>query len=295
MTIKQLEYFLAIAQTNNMTLAAKNLNLSQPPLSYQLKQLEEELGTELFIRDGHSLKITSEGLLLQDKAYQILSLIQNTTAQVKNMTDHMHGTITIGSVSSVCSRLLPEKVLEFTRQFPKAGFEILEGSSTRILELLNNNVVDIGIVREPFHLADYDYKLLKDPALKDSENDYFIAMGIPSMFEDITSEEISLADLRDKPLLIHKRFYEILNNACLENQFSMRIACQIDNIMSLIRWAESGIGIGVVPYTSSTLVNNAFLSIKKITKPEIQSNVYMLWNKSGSLSYLSRQFIKLFD
>ncbi len=295
MTLKQLEYFTEIAKTNNVTLAAKNLNISQPPLSYQLKLLEEELGLELFIRDGRSMKITKEGLLLQDKANQILSLVHNTAHQVACLKDNVRGTIRIGTVTSVCSRLLPEKVLQFSSHFPDGNFEILEGSSTRIIELLNNGIVDIGIVREPFQISDYQYKLLKDPVLKDKDSDYFVAMANQNFFDGIALNEISVKDLKDKPLLIHKRFYEILEKACQENGFSMRVACQIDNIMSLIRWAEAGIGIAIAPFTSSILVSNSTLCIKKITKPTIQSRVYLIWNKSYSLSYLSRQFIKLFD
>ncbi|MDF2610406.1 MAG: transcriptional regulator, LysR family [Lachnospiraceae bacterium] len=295
MTLKQLEYFLAIAQTSNMTLAAKNLNVSQPPLSYQIKLLEDELGLELFIRSGRSLKITNEGLLLQEKANQILSLVNNTTHQVKNLRDNVRGTIHIGTVTSVCSRVLPERVLQFSSHFPGANFEILEDSSPRIMELLNNGIVDIGIVREPFPLADYEYQILNDPILNDKDSDYFVAMAKSEYFDGVDSDEISVINLKNKPLLIHKRFYDILENACQENGFSMKVSCQIDNIMSLIRWAEAGIGVAIAPFTSSTLVTNPSLSIKKITHPTIQSRAYLIWNKSNSLSYLSRQFIKLFD
>ena len=78
MTLKQLTYFLKIAELGNLTKAAQALNISQPPLSYSLKQLETELGVQLFIRDSHNLKITSEGAYLQDKASQILTLVQST-------------------------------------------------------------------------------------------------------------------------------------------------------------------------------------------------------------------------
>ena len=101
MTLKQLEYFLAIAEAGHITAAAKNLNISQPPLSLQLKALEDEFGVQLFERDKRNLTITREGLILQERAREIIRLVNETVRDLQNMGAEAKGTIHIGTSVSV--------------------------------------------------------------------------------------------------------------------------------------------------------------------------------------------------
>lgn len=104
MTLKQLEYFLAIAEAGHITAAAKNLNISQPPLSLQLKALEDEFGVQLFERDKRNLTITHEGLILQERAREIIRLVNETVRDLQNMGAEAKGTIHIGTIVSVCQQ-----------------------------------------------------------------------------------------------------------------------------------------------------------------------------------------------
>ena len=108
MTLKQLVYFLKITETGNLTKAAQILHMSQPPLSYQLKLLEDELGVELFVRDARNMHITNEGIYLQDKATQILSLLNKTADEIKKISTTGITNINIGTVTSINHNLLPE-------------------------------------------------------------------------------------------------------------------------------------------------------------------------------------------
>ena len=119
MTLKQIVYFLKIAETGSLTKASHILHMSQPPLSYQLKLLEDELGVTLFIRDARNLHITNEGIYFQDKAIQIMSLLEKASGEIKNISSSAVINISIGTVTSMNHRLLPKAVGEYKKKTPQ--------------------------------------------------------------------------------------------------------------------------------------------------------------------------------
>lgn len=299
MTLKQLSYFLKIAETGNLTKAAQLLHMSQPPLSYQLKTLEEELGVELFVRDARNMHITNEGLYLQDKAMQILSLVDKTTEEIHKISTQSNISISIGTVSSVNHNLLPKLVNKYISQYSNAVFNIYDGSSFRIMELLNNSLIDIGILREPFPKDLYSHlEIRPDSSVTKQENDYFVAAGFSELFPEHTrsNNTIDLTDLMTCPLIIHRRFEDIFLAKCQEiHTRPQNITCRNDNIMSTIDWINNGLGLGIMPYTSSLLITNSNIQVKKITNPYFYSNLYLVWNQGRKLPHYLQEFIKLFQ
>jgi len=295
MTLKQLEYFLAIADTGNMTQAAKNLNISQPPLSLQLKALEDELGIVLFERDKKSLIITKKGKLLQERTRQILSMVNDTVYDLQTMDFEFRVIIRIGTISSVCNRLLPDRIREFSKIFPHVEFQIFEGSTTSILEQMANNTVDIGLVREPFNTAVYNYIPIVDKALGDSQYDDFCTIAKPEFYDNASAISISLIELKGKPLIVHRRYNDMLVNACRQKGFAPHIICQNNDIASSLSWAFAGIGIAIAPYTSVIVNPHPDMMIKPIIQPRLSSRSYVVWDKEHKLSHEIRSFIKLFE
>lgn len=297
MTLKQLVYFLKIAETGNLTKAAQLLHMSQPPLSYQLKSLEEELGVELFTRDARNMHITTEGIYLQDKATQILSLINNTTKEISKISSHGIININIGAVSSINHNLLPKVVSSYKTQHPNAIFNIYDGSSFRIMELLNNSIIDIGLLREPFPKDTYSYLPIKVPTSADvPDNDFFVVAGLKEVFPPsaANADTIDLKDILCSPLIIHRRFEEIIMEKCKEiNQMPNTIICRNDNIMSTIEWVGNGLGLGLMPYTSSLLITNPDIQIRRIIHPSFYSNLYLVWNSDQKLSASVQDFVNL--
>ena len=127
MTLKQLEYFLEIARLGNVTRAAQSLNISQPPLSLQLKSLEDELGTPLFRRDKRHLEITPAGKLLQERAQAILALLDETTGDIHALSTEKQITLRIATIGSVNNRLLPNLIARFSRDYFYVNFRVIEG------------------------------------------------------------------------------------------------------------------------------------------------------------------------
>lgn len=298
MTLKQLTYFLKIAETGNLTKAAQLLHMSQPPLSYQLKTLEEELGVELFIRDARNMHITNEGLYLQDKAMHILALVDKTAEEIQKISNKGAISINVGTVSSVNHNLLPDVVSKYKLRHPHAVFNIYDGSSFRIIELLNNSVIDLGILREPFPKESYSYRKLDlGASIQDDKNDYFVVTGLPEQMPPASRDKdtAELDELTECPLILHRRFEDLFLTKCQEIHRKPRnIICRNDNIMSTIDWVCSGLGLGVMPYTSSLLITSPEISIKKIINPSFYSNLYLVWNQGKKLPHFLREFVELF-
>ncbi len=296
MTLKQLEYFLAIAEAGHITAAAKNLNISQPPLSLQLKALEDEFGVLLFQRDKRNLTITHEGLILQERAKEIINLVNKTVRDLQNLGVEAHGTIRIGTIISVCSSILPEKIMAFNRTHPQIDFQVFEGSSSHVMDLLNDGTVDIGILREPFNTGLYHSRVIRRNDTGGEEMDSFAAVGLPHFFEGFENEDcISLASLKGKPLIIHRRYYDLLLNHCRQKGFSPNIICQNTEIVSSISWAQAGIGVAVVSYAGSPQYMNDSLMIKQIVDPSIHTRSFLVWRKDSNISNITKQFTQLFE
>lgn len=298
MTLKQLTYFIKISETGNLTKAAEALNMSQPPLSYQLKLLEDELGVNLFTRESHAMRITEEGLYLHNKAIQILSLVDRTINEISNLADGRSFQINIGTVTSSGHNFLPKTIKRFKQMNPAANFNIYDGSSIRLQELLQNNVIDIAILREPFPKDMYEHMLLPSSNLnKNYDNDYFVAVGIEDYFDSLDTDDdtIDFAQVLKMPLIVHRRFEDLLNNqARLVSLEVENLCCLNDNISSSIGWATNGLGVAIMPFTSSLLIkDDDKLLVKRIVNPSFYSNMYIVWNKNITLSRHTEAFIEI--
>ena len=132
MDLRSLNYFTVVAEELNFTRAAQRLNMSQPPLSNQIRNLEEELGTQLFVRGGRSLQLTEAGLLLYRRAEQLLDLAERTREEVSSFAMGLSGTLCLGSVAGLAAFLTGRWLAGFREEYPLVRFEIANGSSDDI-------------------------------------------------------------------------------------------------------------------------------------------------------------------
>lgn len=294
MDIRQIKYFLAIAEEGQITAAAKKLNISQPPLSQQLKLLESELGVTLFDRNSRNLELTEAGIILKNKSEQILELFKSTVNDLKHLNSGTEGTLNIGTVCSSGMTIIPQNVYKFNKQYKNIDFQIWEGDSFRIMELLNNGVIEVGFVREPFNTNLYNHIILKDNLGNDID-DYLVAIAKPDFYGSNTSDIIKLEELRDKPIIIYKRYEEIINKACIEKGFIPKIICKNEDTITSIGWAKAGIGISILPFTASNMMSDLNLVVKKIINPTLESRQVLIWNKNKYLSNIATNFINFFN
>lgn len=285
MDLKQLRYFLTIAEEGQITSASKRLHMAQPPLSHQLKLLEEELNVKLFDRGARSLKLTDAGKILKNRAEQIINLSEYAINEITDFSIGLNGSISIGTVSSSGTILLNNKISEFHNKYAGIKFELYEGNTFKVLDLLDKGVIELGVVRTPFNTKSYNY------IYTDSEP--MIAIMTKS-YLTTESDIISIKDLKDVPLIIYRRFEQLICDTCLEEGFTPNIFCKNDDARTTILWANAGLGVGIIPKSAFQLASNKNLYTKIISNKNLTTRIALIWSKNKYISTLSKKFIESF-
>lgn len=157
MDIRLLEYFLAVAKSGNITRAAEQLHITQPTISRQLMELEEMVGSPLLIRGKRQVTLTEAGVLFQQRAEEIVSLMEKTLRDIADQDDLLGGTVAIGCVETCASRMLPKVLAGFSAQYPNVKYELYSADGDDIREKLDRGDLDFGILVEPIEAAKYDF------------------------------------------------------------------------------------------------------------------------------------------
>lgn len=155
MELRTLQYFLTVAREENITRASEALHITQPTLSRQMKQLEQELGTELFVR-GRNFALTEAGMLLRRRAEEVVDMMYKIESEIETAGE-VGGVISIGSGALKSSQFLPDVMSAFQKLHPKVRFEIYSNSSQYIKERMDRGLLDFGIMLEPIDIEQYEY------------------------------------------------------------------------------------------------------------------------------------------
>ncbi len=155
MELRVLNYFLAVAREENFTKAAQQLHLTQPTLSRQIADLEQELGVKLFIRSNHNIILTEDGMILKRRAQEILSLADKTKRDFMQKEEALSGTISIGSGEFRSTEYLAKIIAQFRKQYPNVKYEIYSGNASNIRDYIERGFLDIGLMSEPIDMRKY--------------------------------------------------------------------------------------------------------------------------------------------
>ena len=155
MELRVLRYFLAVAREGSITKAAGFLNVTQPTLSRQIKELEEELGQQLFIRGSHSVSLTAEGMMLRKRAEEIMDMVGKTKAEFSSIQETIAGDIYIGSGETHGMRLIAEIIKELRTEYPDIRYHLYSGNAENVTERLDKGLLDFGVLIQPTDLAKY--------------------------------------------------------------------------------------------------------------------------------------------
>jgi len=163
MDLRQLHYFVVVAEELNITRAAERLNMSQPPLSSQLKSLEDELGVQLFIRGKRRLTITDAGTHLFYRARQILELSDQTQLELQSMEAGLSGELSISLVEGRAPFFLARWMAGFRSEFPRVTVRLWNGSGDEAMERLHRGLADLALVATPFNPERLDGHHVQEP------------------------------------------------------------------------------------------------------------------------------------
>ena len=157
MELRVLNYFLAIAREESFTKAAQQLHITQPTLSRQIAQLEEELGVDLFVRSNHNIILTEDGMILKRRAQEILSLADKTKRDFLHKDENLEGVISIGSGEFLSTRCLTDCIAQFRRKHPLVRYEFYSGNAGNIRDQIERGLLDIGLMSEPIDIRKYGF------------------------------------------------------------------------------------------------------------------------------------------
>lgn len=156
MEIRVLRYFLAVAREESITAAANFLHLTQPTLSRQIHDLEEELGQRLLIRKSHRVTLTPEGMLLRKRAEEILSMVDKTESEFRSLETTVSGDVYIGSGETQAVRQIAEIIRRMQVEYPGIHYHMHSGNAQDITDRLDNGLLDFGILIQPADITKYD-------------------------------------------------------------------------------------------------------------------------------------------
>lgn len=157
MEIRVLRYFLTVVREENITKASEVLHITQPTLSRQLSQMEEEIGVKLFGRGSRKITLTNEGILLRRRAEEILQLVDKTEKELVEQDEQVEGKISIGCGEIASVQLLPELFRTFREKYPRVSFDIFTATADLVKEQMDKGLLDIGLLLEPIDMDKYDF------------------------------------------------------------------------------------------------------------------------------------------
>ena len=197
MEIRVLRYFLAIVREESITKAAELLHITQPTLSRQIAQMEEDMGVKLFDRGTRKIVLTNEGLLLRRRAEEILELVDKTERELAEQDEKVEGTVSIGCGDLAAVQMMPELIKKFRERYPAVNFDLYTATADHIKDRMDRGLTDIGLLLEPINMEKYDYIRL-------NREEQWVAV-IPPDSPLAKLEYITPEDLRGMPLILPRR------------------------------------------------------------------------------------------
>lgn len=198
MEIRVLRYFLTVVREESVTKAAEVLHITQPTLSRQLAQMEEEIGVKLFLRGNRKISLTNEGLLLRRRAEEILELVDKTEKELVEQEDTVEGTVSIGCGDLAAVELVLTKLIQsFHERHPAVSFNLYSATADYVKDRMDRGLADVGLLLEPISMEKYDFIRLNQ------REQWVVAMHPESPLARL--EKITPKDLQDVPLILPNR------------------------------------------------------------------------------------------
>ena len=283
MELRTLRYFTVVARELNITRAAEKLNMSQPPLSNQIKALEEELGVRLFIRGKRHLELTEEGALLLRRALQMQELADKTRQEIASLREGMTGTVYLSMVEGRAPFLAAQWIAGFREEFPLVRYNLWNGSSDDVLDRLRKGLADLAVIAAPYDSEHLEgFPVGREP---------WAAMLHPDHPLAKEPGDIPLSSLVGEPLIVpsRKSRVEAIRRWFGEIGAEPQILCEMSNYMDAVALTSQGVGVSIFPQTVE--VSNGLVVSKAVTRPARQAEYILVWNKGQAPTGLTREFI----
>lgn len=271
MEIRVLRYFLEIAREGNMTRAAARLHVSQPSLSKQIKELENELGKKLFLRSSYSVRLTDEGMLLRKRAEDLLAIADKIAAEFQSMDDIAGGDIFIGCAESHLVKYLARAVARLNRRCPGVHYHITSGGTEQVTERLDRGLFDMAFIVEPPDLSKYNY-------MEIPETDTWGALmrtDCPLAKKD----SVSIDDILPYPVFCSEQSAKAdLPRWCGEMADKLNIMATFNLVNNGAVFVREGLGVCLTFNRLVETTADSGLCFRPIV-PALHNKMYVIWKK----------------
>lgn len=284
MEIRVLRYFLTVVREESITGAAEVLHITQPTLSRQLAQMEEQMGVKLFVRGTRKIALTSEGLLLRRRAEEILELVDKTERELTGQEEQVEGTVSIGCGDLQAVQNLTGMIRSFHEKYPLVTFDLYTATADHIKERIDRGITDIGLLLEPADLGKYDYIRME------GQERYVVLMSPQSPLAG--KEYLTPADLAEVPLILPERqsvqgeiaswfgdYYEKLQVLFTNN---------LPSTSAVV--AHSGLAYPVVICGSADFWDKSKVTYRPL-RPELTASCALVWKRQQPFGAAAEKFI----
>ena len=285
MELRHLKYFLTVAEEKNFTRAAERLMIAQPPLSRQIRDLEDELGTPLFIREHHSLRLTDEGVLFRDYASRIVALSGQAAADVQNLSRGLHGTLFLAEVEGKGPRLMADWIAGFSRLYPDVQFSLWNGNSDEVESRIRKGLADVAVIMEPFEPQGiHSHFVYEEP---------WVAM-FPADHPLAGDEPIAMKELAGCDLIIPSRDSRLreISDWIGQDAGEPHVIARFANIVTAYELCRQGLGVAIYPEAVKDIVTNEeSVRIRTISDKGIRASYALVYSDEHPLSNLALKFV----
>lgn len=285
MDVRVLRYFLAIAREGNISAAADFLHLSQPTLSRQIHDLEESLGTQLFLRGNRTVTLTEAGILLRRRAEEIISLVDKTESEIVRTNEIISGDIYIGSGETDAMRTIAKIAKDIQHDYPDIRYHLYSANGDDVKERLNKGLLDFGILIEPTEIRKYDY--LRMPV----DDTWGILMRKDCALAK--KEYVEPDDLPGLPLLcsMQKMVLDNFTGWFGKSMDDLYIVATYNLIYNAAILVEEGFGYAVTLDKLTNTTGYSPLCFRPLY-PKLTSHLDIVWKKYQVFSSAAQLFLK---
>lgn len=285
MEIRVLKYFLTVVREGGINRAAEALHITQPTLSRQLSQLEEEAGVKLFHRGARKITLTKEGMLLRRRAEEILALVDRTEKELMEQEELVEGRIVIGCGELAAVQVLPEIIEAFHAKYPLVSYDIFTANADLVKEQMEKGLIDIGVLLEPIDMEKFDFIRLA------GKERWGVLMRSNAPLAK--KEAISARDLEHLPLILPRRtnVQNELANWLGDSFQSTKVLFTSNLSTNGALMVQAGLAYSIVIEGSVPFLDKEKISYRPLC-PELTANSVLAWKKQQPFSLAATKFLE---
>ena len=284
MDIRVLQYFLTVAREESITRAAETLRMTQPPLSRQLKDLEDELGKKLLIRGSKKVTLTEDGMLLRKRAEEMIDLMEKTKAELTSSDENISGEIYIGGGETDAVSLFAQTAGKLQKKYPQIHYHIYSGDAEIVMEKLDKGLIDFGLLVGPVDVSRYDYMRLP---ISDIWG-VLMRKDAPLAEKDVIRAE----DLWDKPLILSHQAYSGSDISVWlgKDAHRLNVVMTYNLIYNAAHFVKTGFGYAITLDKLINTTGNSELRFRPLY-PTLEAGLCIVWKKYQVFSRASNEFL----